>query len=88
MKHIKEWELKNFNSPNIALYSDDKTIIICRHSSDNTFITLGLIEYEYTSDGYLITKSSDDYAWKLDADHEKEELTLDFKNPELNKLWK
>lgn len=88
MKHITEWKIEGFNSPNLKLYSDEKTISLVRPNSNGTFHVLALLEYEYKEGGSLIIRSMDNYTWKLDADIEKEVLLLDLKNPALNKMWK
>ncbi|WP_414055234.1 hypothetical protein [Macrococcus equi] len=88
MKHITEWEIKDFSSPSINLFKDERSISLVKPSNNNTFHVLALLEYQYDKNNSLIVNSSDDYAWKLDADIEKEVLVLDFKNPELNNLWK
>ncbi len=86
MRHITEWKIEEFRSPNLNLYSDKKSISLVRPNNNGTFDVMALLEYEYKDNGTLIINSSDGYLWKLEADIDREVLTLDLKNPELNKL--
>ncbi|MCH4983943.1 hypothetical protein AB4G91_01355 [Macrococcoides goetzii] len=88
MKHITKWEIEEFSSPNLNLYTDEKSISLVKPHRNGTFDILASLEYEYKDNGTLIINSSDSYLWKLEADIDREVLTLDLKNPELNKLWK
>lgn len=88
MKHITKWEIEEFSSPNLKLYTDEKSISLVRPNRNGTFDVMASLSYEYKEDGSLSIYSYDNYTWKLDADIDREVLTLDLKNPELNKLWK
>lgn len=88
MKHITKWEIEEFRSPSLYLHTDETTISLVKPHNNGTFDVMALLEYEYKDNGTLIINSSDNYLWKLDADIDREVLTLDLKNPELNKLWK
>ncbi|WJP97109.1 hypothetical protein [Macrococcus bovicus] len=83
MKHIREWKVDGLEAGNVMLYSDEKTVSLCRVKRGVCHV-LALLEYYYTDNESLVVKTSDDYMWILDADMKRQVLTIDFRDDRLN----